>query len=292
MEEEEGNIMKSYIEIKNLSDDEAEVWIYDVIGQDFWGEGVAAKTFVKELTDIKASQINLHINSPGGSVFDGQAIYNAIARHPANVTTFIDGIAASIASVIALAGDEVIMAENALMMIHEPFAIVMGNANDMRDGANMLDKVSETIKAVYSSKTNLSDKKISDAMAAETWFTADEALDAGLATEISKEIRVAALLITDEMKARYKNVPESVGKPTFPMDKISDDAELITTNTFPGRFVRAVVTDSGTIFESTDNLKDFEDSSGADDKGDGASLNEEKTETEKEYDLLKAKKGI
>jgi len=274
--------MKPLFEIKNQTDDKAELWIYDVIGENFWGEGVAAKTFVKEIGALNVSEISLHINSPGGSVFDGQAIYNAIARHPAKVTTFVDGLAASISSVIALAGDEVVIAENALMMIHDPWALVMGNATEMREGAEMLDKVGATIKAVYKSKSNLSDKEITDKMAAETWFTADEALDAGLATEISKEIRVAALTIDDEqIKDRFKNIPESVGKPVFPMDKISDGAELVSHSGGEVLLPNAVV----------DKIKDLTNSSGADDKGDGASLTEEERETQKEYELLKAKKG-
>ena len=107
--------MKKWFDIKNKTAETAEIWIYEYIGADFWsGDGITAKSFQKELSEIKAKQIDLHINSPGGDVFDGITIYNLLKQHPANVTTYIDGLAASIASVIALAGDNVYMAENAL----------------------------------------------------------------------------------------------------------------------------------------------------------------------------------
>src|SRR5574340_334392 len=121
-----------WFEIKNKAE-KAEVWIYEMIGKDFWtGEGLTAKDFQKELSEIKASQIDLHINSPGGDVFDGVTIHNLLKQHPAKVTTYIDGLAASIASVIALAGDKVIMAENALYMMHNPTGMGMGTAEEMR----------------------------------------------------------------------------------------------------------------------------------------------------------------
>lgn len=202
-------MIKCY-EIKNQGDEKAEVWIYDVIGEDFWGEGVTAKNFVKEMSDLDVSQIDLHINSPGGSVWDGQAIFNAIKRHPANVTSFIDGSAFSIASVIAQAGDKVVMAENALMMIHNSWSCLCGNANDMRDSAAVLDKVDETISGVYQRKTGKDTEEIQDAMAEETWFTADEAVEFGLADETSAELKVAALQVDPETMARYKHAPDSL----------------------------------------------------------------------------------
>lgn len=200
------------LEIRNQGPDKAEVWIYDVIGTDMWGEGIAAKTFVKDLAALDVSQIDLHVNSPGGSVWDGQAIYNAIARHPANVTTYVDGLAASIASTIALAGDTVIMAENALMMIHKAWALSIGNANDLREAADVLDKVDETITGIYSRKTGKDAESIGSAMAEETWFTAQEAVDFGLADQVEEGLAAAALITDPEIMARYKHVPEALTK--------------------------------------------------------------------------------
>jgi ATP-dependent Clp protease protease subunit len=206
--------MKTWFEIKSKSD-KAEVWIYEEIGEDFWGEGgITAKSFQKELAGIKASQIDLHINSPGGLVFDGITIYNLLKQHPANVTTYIDGVAASIASVIALAGDKVIMAENALFMIHKASGMVMGNSDDMRDFADKLDKVNGSIATTYTSKTKKDEKEINDLMAAETWMTASEALDHGFIDEVAGEMDMAACakFIPVMQKAGFKNIPEITNK--------------------------------------------------------------------------------
>ena len=207
----------NWFEIKNKTEDSAEVWIYDVIGEDFLGVGIVAKTFVKDLMALDVAHIALHINSPGGSVWDGQAIYNAIARHPAKVTTYVDGLAASIASVIALAGDTVIMAENALMMIHKGWARVIGNADEMRDSADVLDKIDETIAGIYERKTGKDSAEIASAMAEETWYTASEAVDFGLADQVEEGLQAAAMVIPESIKARYKHVPEDIDPPAQPV---------------------------------------------------------------------------
>jgi ATP-dependent Clp endopeptidase proteolytic subunit ClpP len=204
--------MKKWFEIINKAD-KAEIWIYEQIGEDFWtGGGVTAKNFQKELAGIKASQIDLHINSPGGEVFDGITIYNLIKQHPANVTAHIDGLAASIASVIALAGDTVIMAENALFMIHNPWGFAMGDASEMRKTADLLDKIGGSLVTAYSSKSGKPDDEISALMDAETWMTAQEAKDAGFIDEISEQMDLAACakFIPAMQKAKFKNIPENL----------------------------------------------------------------------------------
>ena len=204
--------MKTWYEIKNKTD-KAEIWIYEEIGEGFWtGGGVTAKNFQKELSAIKASQIDLHINSPGGVVFDGITIYNLLKNHPANVTTYIDGLAASIASVIALAGNQVIMAENALFMIHKASGMVMGTSDDMRDFAGKLDKVNGSIATTYMSKTGKEDAEINDLMAAETWMTATEALESGFIDEIAGEADMAACakFIPVMQKAKFQHIPEGI----------------------------------------------------------------------------------
>jgi len=188
----------------------AEIWIYEMIGEDFWsGGGVTAKNFQKELSAIKASQIDLHVNSPGGEVFDGIAIYNLIKQHPANVTTYIDGLAASIASVIALAGDEIYMAENALMMIHNPYGMVMGMAEDMRKMAERLDIVRDSISKAYMSKTDMPEEEINALMEAETWMTADDAMELGFIDDVTDKIDMAACarFIPIMDKAGFKHIP-------------------------------------------------------------------------------------
>ena len=206
--------MKWY-KIENKTPERAEIWIYEPIGEDFFtGDGITAKGFQKELAEIKAAQIDLHINSPGGLVFDGITIYNLLKQHPANVTTYIDGLAASIASVIALAGDRVVMAENALFMIHKASGMVMGNSDDMRDFADKLDKVNGSIATTYISKTKKDEKEINDLMAAETWLTADEALEMGFVDELAGEMDMAACakFIPIMAKAGFKHIPKNIAE--------------------------------------------------------------------------------
>lgn len=202
--------------------DKAEIWIYEMIGEDFWtGGGVTAKNFQKELAEIKASQIDLHINSPGGVVFDGITIYNLLKQHPANVTTYIDGLAASIASVIALAGDKVIMAANALYMIHNPTGLAMGTATDMRSLADVLDKIASTMITTYMGKSNKPEAEIKALLDAETWMTADEAKEAGFIDEIAEEMDMAACAKFAPImaKAGFKHVPKIINGVKEPLSE-------------------------------------------------------------------------
>jgi len=203
--------MKWY-EIKNKAD-KAEIWIYEMIGEDFWtGGGITAKNFQKELSEIKASQIDLHINSPGGQVDEGITIYNLLKQHKANITTYVDGWAGSIATIIALAGNKIIMAENGMWIVHNPSGIVMGNANDMRKTADVLDKIGETMVGTYASKTKKTDAEIKAIMDVETWMTADEAKEFGFVDEISGEMDMAACVkfIPVMAKAGFKHIPKEV----------------------------------------------------------------------------------
>ncbi len=163
--------------------EEATVYIYDVIGPDYYG-GISAKEFVPQFSALKASKINLRINSPGGDVFDARAIAAAIAAHPAEKTVHIDGLAASAATYVALAGDHVKMAEGAFFMIHNAWTLAMGNANDMDETAALLRKVDGSIRADYSRKTGIGDEQIKTWMDATTWFTAQEAKQQGFIDEI------------------------------------------------------------------------------------------------------------
>ena len=204
--------MKKWFDIINKAD-KAEVWIYEEIGEDFWtGSGITAKGFQKELSAIKASQIDLHINSPGGLVFDGITIHNLLKQHPANVTTYIDGLAASIASVIALSGDRVVMAENALFMIHKASGMVFGNSDDMRDFAEKLDKVNGSIATTYMTKTGKDENEINEMMKAETWLTAKDALEYGFIDEISGEADMTACVkfVAVMQKAKFQNIPDAI----------------------------------------------------------------------------------
>ena len=160
----------------------AEVEIYAPIGENWYGDGLTAKRFRDDLKALgNVTDITVRINSPGGEVFDGFSIYNALKEHPAKVTVHIDGLAASIASVIAMAGDVVYMGEGAMFMVHSPWTISMGDADDMRQVAEMLDKISVGLVDAYVAGTDQPRDVVEGWMDGETWFTRDEAIEAGLA---------------------------------------------------------------------------------------------------------------
>lgn len=163
----------------------ADVYIYDDIG--WWG--VTPMDFVDAIKSVGMMPINLHINSGGGDAWDGVTIYNAIRNHPAPVTVHVDGIAASAASVIAMAGDRVLMAKAATLMIHDASCLTQGNEADHIDGAQLLGKLSATISEVYADRAGGEPADWRAAMRAGmdgTWYTAAEALAAGLVDEIAE----------------------------------------------------------------------------------------------------------
>lgn len=192
--------------IKAKTETEAEIWIYEEIG-DGWFGGLSARQFAKDVKALgdKIERITVRLNSPGGDVFDGNAIYNILKQHKARVIVHIDGLAASIASVIAMAGDEINIADNALMMVHNAWGFCMGYASDMRQTADLLDKVDGTIVTTYCKRTELDESKVKDLMAAETWMNAQEALDYGFVDNITDAMQVAAHF--DLSKFRYRNAP-------------------------------------------------------------------------------------
>ncbi|HUT42739.1 MAG TPA: head maturation protease, ClpP-related [Desulfobacterales bacterium] len=160
-----------WFEIQAKKDDETEIYIYDVVGWPF----IEAKDFVRALDEVKAKKIIVRINSPGGDVFDGTAIFNSLRNHPAQIITRIEGIAASIASILALAGDEVQAFENTMMMIHNAWVIAIGDQNDLRETADVLEKIDSNFVDIYYNKSKLGKKQIRQMMHDETWFTAKEA---------------------------------------------------------------------------------------------------------------------
>jgi len=166
----------------------AEVYIFDEIG----AYGITAQDFISEMKEYKDTPVNLRINCIGGDVFDGMAMYNIIKKREAKTTAYIEGIAASMGSVIALAADEVIMAENSLFMIHNAWGGAMGEAEDMRKTASILEKISGEIANIYERKTRLSLNRIIEMMDKETWLNANEAYELGFIDLISDSIKVAA----------------------------------------------------------------------------------------------------
>jgi ATP-dependent protease ClpP protease subunit len=203
--------------------DVAEIRIFDSIG--YWG--VTAADFAEDLAGLGAvDEIRLLINSGGGDVFDGFAIYNLLREHPATISTRIEGLAASIASVIALAGDTVGIHSTAFVMIHNPWGVVVGDAAEMRAFADTLDKVAEPMVATYAAKMGEAPKDIRSMLEAETWFTGDEAVNAGFADELLGSAETAdesdsdgdgdtAAAVRPELDA-YRNTPEELGGTAAP----------------------------------------------------------------------------
>ncbi|QNB48201.1 Clp protease ClpP [Thermanaerosceptrum fracticalcis] len=181
---------------KAKDDGTAELLLYgEISSSTWWGDEVTPKQFKKDLDDLgDVSEINVYINSEGGDVFAGQAIYSMLKRHRATINIYVDGLAASIASVIAMVGDKVIMPKNAMMMVHNPWTIAIGTADDFRKLADDMDKIRESIITVYTDKSGMDQDKIIEMMDKETWMTAEEAVKYGFADEIEEEKQVAASL--------------------------------------------------------------------------------------------------
>lgn len=177
--------------IANADSNRAEVFIYGVIGDDWGEDGVTAAGFVKDLRAITASSIDLHINSPGGLVFDGVAIHAALVNHDATVDVHVDGVAASAASFVAMAGDTVAIEKPAKMFIHDAQGIAWGGPDVMLEAASLLDELSDTIAGIYADRAGGSVDEWRDAMRAETWYSAVQAVEAGLADRVANDSKAA-----------------------------------------------------------------------------------------------------
>lgn len=193
---------------------EVDIFLYDAIVSseaeaEWWG-GVAPESFVKAVYAVdKNTTINLRINSPGGSVFAARSMEQALRDHKGKVIVHIDGLAASAATFIAMAGDEVIMSKGALFMIHKAWTGLWGNADDLRKEAELLDKIDGTLADTYADKTGKSVDQVAAWMAAETWFTSAEALEQGFATSIAEsEAKAGAWNLS-----AYANAPKAEREP-------------------------------------------------------------------------------
>ncbi len=188
---------KQPFKIQSKSATEAEIILYAAIGPDYWGDGssISAKQFSDELKKLDATvkNITVRINSPGGDVFDGIAIYNRLVQSKANITVYIDGLAASIASIIALAGNEIVIGEGALYMVHLPWTWAMGNRMELDNTVSRLMDVEEQMISIYAKKSGQSRADIKKLMEDETWMNSDQAMELGFVnSKVDESIPIAA----------------------------------------------------------------------------------------------------
>lgn len=218
----------------------ADVFVYGNIG-DRWNEdGVIASNMVRDVSELDVDTINLRINSYGGSVSDGMAIYNALKRHRAQVHVHVDGVAISCASYIAMAGDKITMAKNAQMMIHAPWGIAMGNARQLREEAEVLDRFAKALASGYADKSGKAHDEIMTLLSdgKDHWYLADEAVEAGFADEVGEEVAVAAALASSFDLSRFKPaaaaaqpkealMPEPVNPAAQPAIRTTEDNQKV-----------------------------------------------------------------
>lgn len=217
-----------WFEIKAQADQPAEIAIYGEIG----GWDMPASLFIEQVKAMGAvQQINLSINSPGGSVFDAITMFNYLRRTGAEIVVRIDGLAASAASLLAMAGDKIIMPKNAMMMIHNPWSFAMGNADELREQADILDRVGKALVSTYAGRTGLPEETISELLATDTWMTADEALEKGFATEVIDTAVMQARFDVSALPEKAKAVFASIAQDHTPTD--DEVLELLGDGTEP-----------------------------------------------------------
>jgi ATP-dependent Clp protease protease subunit len=206
---------KKFWNFKNLANNEGELDIYGEISSSNggWfsdGTEITPTGFKEDLAALgDIDVLNVYVNSPGGDVFAGQAIYSMLKRNKATINIHVDGLAASIASVIAMAGDSIHMPSNSMMMIHNPWSIAQGNSKDFRKMADDLDKIGLSIQETYLAKASeMKSEKLVELLDNETWLTAKECMDLGLCDVVEEEKAIAASICSLEILNKFKNVPK------------------------------------------------------------------------------------
>lgn len=189
---------------------ECELHFYGDISSRSWdGDEVTPQAFQRELDSFKDTEkMKIYINSGGGDVYAGLAIYNMIKRAPQETTVYVDGIAASAASVIAMAADKIVMPKNAMMMIHNAWTFAGGNANKLRETVSKLERIDGTLAQIYSDRTGIDTETIRAMMDKETWMNGDEAVAQRFADEVEANKRFKACAEMDEYKAQWENAPD------------------------------------------------------------------------------------
>lgn len=182
-----------------------EIFLYQPIGADFFGDGITGQSMIQALDAIGGKRAIVRINSPGGSVYDGIAIYNALKRYEGGVDVVVDSIAASIASIIALAGEKRTTSKGAMWMIHQAMTFAFGNQTEIGKALAMLEAGDKSLVSIYSEAIKKTPDEIMEMMKAETWFTAEEAVESGLSTDIGGTSEKLP-----EVAAWFKNAPKAL----------------------------------------------------------------------------------
>ncbi len=224
--------------------------IYDEIGF----RGVQAKDFTRDLSAVKSKVLNVEINSPGGDVFAGLAIYNALKGSGKEIVVKVMGVAASAASLVMMAGDKRIMPKNTFTMVHNPWSFAMGNADELRETADTLDKIGEALQATYVAATGQSEEKIKELLSKDTWLTAEESLELGFATEVIEDVKVKAAFdmdradLPDAVKAIYAKespAPEPKDEEIQDSDDSSVTNEPVVPDTPVAKQIEAMANTAG-----------------------------------------------
>lgn len=237
--------------------DSADIHVYGTIGQDFWGDGVDPTAFVKTLAGLDVAEVRVWVNSPGGDAFGGMAMLNAMRRHPARITVTVDGLAASAASFIAMGGDELVMSRSSTLMIHDASGLCWGNAADMADMQVMLDKVSDNIAEVYAEKAGGEVGTWREAMRAETWYTAEEAVAAGLADRVDTSRKASATAAFDLSVFRHPPAAVAAHVPpaepgSTPTHEGADMSDTLLDGLRTRLGINAEISDEATVLAALD----------------------------------------
>lgn len=237
--------MKNWYQIKNRADDVIDISIHDEIG--LWG--VSAADFIRELRGAPSAKvINLSIHSPGGSVLDGLAMYNALSMYPAKIHGRVEGIAASAASFVLLASDTISMPEDAFIMIHNAHGGVMGDADDMRDMADVVDKLQESIINIYQKRTGIDRDVVADMMKAETWMNANDALEQGFIDTILEPVDVAAKI--GVFNKYFKSMPVQGSKTAEGIETITDFEKYLRDSGLSRGLAQVLTSRAKVVFQS------------------------------------------
>lgn len=207
------------LKITNAANERPEMWLYGDIGA-FFG-GISADEFRKSLDSIpKTKEMDLHIHSEGGIFFEGVAMHSALRQRKAPVRVIVDGLAASAASIVAMGGTTIEMADHAWMMIHEARSGGHGTADELRREADRLDQINQEVVKIYMARWKGSEEELISALKEETWLTAEESIERGLADRVIEQMAVAAHV--DIVKFPYRNVPETLMRKPAEKDRFQD----------------------------------------------------------------------